>query len=768
MSGPSEQDPAPEPGSGEGDGPPAAEGPAGRAAGPEQAGRAGHHDGPEPDAGSPRPPESSTDALRSFRAEEEREDANRFGAEVRTGSANFNVNGGGVLVVGGYVGTVGTAGFGPAGPPLEPGPIDDEQRAALLKSFVEPDRLPHLRQQLGVRHVLVLRAEPGWGRTATAVNLLVESLSAKTPADTASDPAPPAPVRRLEPDTSIRTLDGSGLAEATGYVLDAGDRAEMSTWRSDHLARLSASLRAVSSFLVVLVDGDARFADPLTGHLADGGPPPDPLDILVAHAARAATSRDGLRERLAGDAEVGGWVKDLGRDGPAAGDVAALGGLLADPPADPADSAARARIADWVAARATARFLRWIDQLDDVEQRAFVIALASLNGMRYTEVARAARLLGEALRTPGDNPRPESRPVFDRGRGQRIEAARAVLYPIEDDTLYGREQVEAVRFANDASPTLVLEWVWREQDAVRPILLTWLRTLAEDRNPVLRARAAVVIGVLASWDFDTIRREVLGPLADTRLSWQREVAAAALGVAATAPRTRAMVVGMLDDWPSHTLHPGRVRVATRAWGRAVGAADPAVALTHLRDLAETDDPWFSLLIGRSVVELFEGPDTQLQPSDGDWSPGPIDVLDALGQWTARSGGPELRRSGLLCFLLLMHAEVPGIPDAPTWPHLLLLGDRDERVLSRAATLLHGALNARYVSAAALEALRTWVAAADDDRRLLRPLSRIVRRCLRTDNDLQRLHHAFVRWQPDHPRAAGHLLGLLERISEPDV
>jgi hypothetical protein len=600
-----------------------------------------------------------------------------FGAALHAARMAFSVSGGNIIFGGGHDAVTGV----PSAPRV-PGVISRLELDKVVRSFVPSPGHGRFRQTLVSRHLVILRAAAGWGRTAAAEYLLHDALTTSPPPDDwPDDEVGAVRISRLDAETDLRAFTVEHLRSAgdeepvRGFLLDVAVPPGAGLLRGSDLERLAGQLAKAHSYLVVTVDAGTVFGDELAEFLHDGEAPPAALDVVARHAARVLARPAADVLHLARDnAELGQLVEGLAREGPNCDGLAQLGERWARAGAGAPDDDLRR----WVAASLDARFVAWLAEPGlTTDHRALVVALAVFHGMSYAKVARLAhdlegRVLAAArehaptiLRAspardgdgsrPGDDGVPRWR-MFTRPRGARLAAARAEVRAGSESTPYGEVGTELVSFTDDSYPWKILHWVWHEQNGLHGVLLEWLSALGGDNDPAVRVRAAAAVGVLGGWAFDKIRIRVLLPWADEDHSWLREAVAAALSLSVTRrPDLLPVVTSMLRDWKLHTRHPARRRAAVRAWGAGLGPWNPSRALAEMNyltmplfDADERDEDQdgvdydLAVEVARSVYNVFfSAPPADANDSDDVGDVRLADQTDAAAstaEWDNAAGG----------------------------------------------------------------------------------------------------------------------------------
>jgi hypothetical protein len=648
------------------------------------------------------------------------------------------------------------------------------------QAFVEPFCYARLEDTLETHSVVLLQASSGWGRTTTALHVLGGLC--------------PEGVRKLNPDTTLRKLNAEKeFKKPGGYLVEIRAVDQLTGFKVPHLEELSAACGRAGVRLVVTVDDDIPLdSEVRTEFVVPGGTRPNPETVLRRHLDLRLGGAD---PDTADDTEVAGEV------GPTAATVLseeAVRALVTEVVEDPLSMRRLVELADKLARVAMGRldldtvrthfseqseqnFGEWFDQMKESEQRAFVIALAAFNGMSYFTVARASQQLEERIRRVEEGDEDEGRPVFGTRRKKRVDGARAKLVMATDFTRYGPTRVEAVRFRNEGYPGRVLEWVWREYDEVRPLLLDWLRDLGVDGDRAVRVRAAAAVGLLATFDFDRICRDILLPWANDDYVWARESAVSALCVPRNLrPELAVHVIRMVHDWTRKGNNLNRQWTAARALGTSIGQSIRPQAIKLLFRAAGRNDLDLSFAVGDSMQELFIADEADAQR----------DVMRALKRWTSdstRADSAARKITGVICFLQLAFNVTAEDPESrSTWPGLLWLAVQDDH-FDLLALLWRRAMRTPHFFLAAQDAFADWVHLADDEPApdpddepesgdepgyeappaQLRALERLLRLAIEDRHDRDRFTQSIDLAVEDHGEtgATRHLLDIIEELEQ---
>jgi hypothetical protein len=654
------------------------------------------------------------------------------------------------------------------------GTVGEALLGEMTGAFAEPQGYERLRAALERRSVAVLRAPRGWGKTTTALHVLRASGCGT--------------LQRLAPD-ALETLAGSDMGDGTGYLLDGMSVHQAARTARFTLDRIAGMCGDHGSLLVITVDDDVPLRpDVARDYTVTLEEPPDPRTVVEAHLARALGERDAageLRRELLGRQAVQDLLDLLGEDGLGVGSCVELSARL---DAVLAGTTTLEEVRGYFENESRQGFRAWFDAQDDVDQRAFVIALAVLNGLDYYTVSAAARALADSVpsgtepgpdgqgrrnggeredgqrQDAGGGPRPDSpgpsRGLFGRTRTERLAAARAEVFPTVQPSPYGPVHATAVRFRDPSHVWRVVDLLWTEFDEAQPVVLRWLARLGRDRRQDVNVHAGAVVGAVAAYQLDHVLSEVVTPWAGSADPGEQAAALGALRVAVRQPRLSGPLRQLVARWAGDRgggAVGNRRRTAARALGASVGSSDPRWALRNLRRLAGVPDQDLAIDISRSVTELFMDREQDLTGR----------VLGALSRWY-RSQSPTRRACAGTCFLALAHDVAVDLQDGGgSWPALLWLADRSEQDTRTVADLWNHAWNLPRFSSYAMAILRTWVERAGQDPALAEPLAAVLRPALRdpSDTEMVRYELRFLRdGTGKSAHAAAQVLDLLDRAT----
>jgi hypothetical protein len=610
--------------------------------------------------------------------------------------------------------------------------ITDRTVTELNRVYVRPAGFDTLGEPIARNCLVLLGTRPRWGNTATAIRLL-DGVKA---------------IYGLRFAGALADLPVDKLPAGAGFVLDATEARVLVALRPQNLADLEERLRTAGSRLVVVTDAD-RAAEhgsrPVWRALAT---PPDAYELTLRHLQDRLGSREQGVELL-DRTELTVTLKEMA---PGTFDVHRLVELAADLAESARGRGDLAVAIERFEARADQAVEQWFDgdELAAPHRKAFVLALAVLNGMSFDAVSRAATALERLWRAeePAAGRVARERPD---PRWLRLKIARARVTEEIRGTRYGPATLEIASFWDPGYPERLLRHYWREHDYDRDLLLAWLREVADDVEVAVGTRAAGAVGFLATFAFDTVRRDVIVPWAGSGKGDERELAVAALAMPARTAETAARTLRLVADWASKDAVAQRT-AAVRALGGSVGAVLDPGPDALLAKLAVGADGRLATAIGDSIGELLANaePDRQLT------------LLALLNDWSAEERKGR-QAAGVLGFLQAGWTQWVREDDGPAWPLLLWLADRDTATAAVVAKLWGRALVARGADNGVRVVLRGWALAAEREPEMRRAFVELFTAVPETQRqaDLLRIHAERLRTgKPASPDTAGRLLDAL--------
>ncbi|WP_157246882.1 hypothetical protein [Nonomuraea typhae] len=601
---------------------------------------------------------------------------------------------------------------------------DAEQR------FVAPVDFDTLRDAIGIRRVLFIRANPGSGKCLAATRLLLGSSA----------------IFRLHSDTALSTLTSDVLTAGCGYVLADLPGAATRELTIDDVNQLTDSFERADARLVVTLSPNRRILDSEVDALVmELGQVIDRMEVFCRHLERDL--EDAAVDQVFADQAMMALVKEELDRNPSPGHAALIALFTAEASraGEPLDDTVRDRLAMLDAAE----FTRWAEKLPDLPTQSMALAVAVLGGEPYETVSAAAGLLCESLEPdrPLASAEPERHAPLTPRKGTRLMHLRAHVVRSTVQTRHGGAPTEAVRYRDPAFQQKYLLYFWNEYDQARPTLLAWLRLCARHELESVRVRTAVATGILASKSFEHVRALVINPWAESDDPDLRDAAARAMCHAAAAdpdlgPHTRNLVAA----WSAEEAPEVRA-TAARCWRIEYDAAGPGAAMKALEELSSSDDLEVTTAICHSLTEMWE--------VDGERLEAPALLL----HWLTTSSRKATAR---LAFLFASADLVRAVDDI-TWPALLYIATRDPVRHREIAALWRDAITAPHLNPHAKEILAEWARSVDDHPLARRSFARLMEAVAETPRSATILAHEARKWSAGArhaPAASRDVLSLI--------
>lgn len=483
--------------------------------------------------------------------------------------------------------------------------LTDEELAEYDDHVPAPEH-PSLRQCVEDSPLTVLAGPAGWGRTATAVDLL-RSTGATS-------------IALVDPDSDLTTLETSLFRTGTGLLVPDCTANSLRRLPEARLKKLLGVLRKGQGRMVITSEvSPADFQTSLHEHVAMVGEPAPRHEILRCFVSR--------------------WIGDEKQDELVRSD-AATRWLEQNPRAS---------------ARETVRFaLQLVSEQDlavlavqerrrqraDVDEKIadtscwqwpWLLAAAVHNGRRWSDAVESAERLFELFE------------LEERDERQTALAKMKEWFErtsIVQDISLGSVPIEVVHLHNRESRAWVVERIWKSGGTYRAPILTWLRELgAGHHDTVVRHSAAATVGQLMKLDFvevaySTVEKWVKHERLDCTQS-----AAIALSFAADDSALRSAVVRWAQSW-AHTKEESRKLAAAAAFGAALGTRTPQQALVALDELMRNASSRLRYRVALSLADLAVYQPDVLLPS----------VLSLLTHWAGSRR--NLKQGSVVAFMML--------------------------------------------------------------------------------------------------------------------
>ncbi|RBM06913.1 hypothetical protein [Streptomyces sp. PT12] len=598
----------------------------------------------------------------------------------------------------------------------------------LADVFQEGKAFPAALDRLRASRFVVLRGASGTGRE-TAALMLLRRVGA-------------TPIRRLAHDIGPSGIRDQ-LTSSCGYVLCDLD---ISRTRGLHLQLLYELLEVLESRrarLVITTNESAALPDEYHVDWVA----PEPNAVLRAHLATGLRDLGTTEEELAKLEELRPVADFLAGDHRPR-EAAGFGALLAAHHRGEADLS---ELEHFGAAAVEQRVRDWLTHADTrLYDKAFLIALATFDQAPYPIAAELGDELYLLLHRRAHPGLVAEIPLFRPSVAERLALAHAREREASELTAWGAVRHKAVEFKDEETARLLLSEIWLAHPSTRPPLVRWLRQLADDGRPLVRARAASTAARLAVGDLPSAMALLVEPWANAREFQRRLAAANALAVAQLTGIPA--VPHILHEWcVDSDGHPHRRWTAIRAYA-LLGSA---LAKEGLRDVAtvaksEPTEPELEQLVETAELLLVQDPPAGLA---------------TFARWLDAEA--ELRSLALAAFLSAADRGSQGADrlDASNSTPRALEWWRAGTETSRAAlvSLWRAALSSDLdTSEAALDVMGAWALSVERSPEAEQALGDLLRALAMSDADSRRLGH-LLRTLGDGtpPPVAVRLLGILQ-------
>jgi hypothetical protein len=466
---------------------------------------------------------------------------------------------------------------------LSPGliPIPDLRRASVVHVRTPSDAV--LGEQLQEHQVVFCRGAPGTGRSQS-VTVVLDRLTGYSRVTS----------KVIVLDSGLSLL--SHLEAGCGHLLD-GTEAAWTEVISRAQLNQAREVIGQSGFLVILMGADS--AAPLAGPAVDHVAPELGKVAVFQLAVRLLGDLQPNRERLAqararaqalieeachADDEAQGWFEELA-SATTAGPTEAVRFAeaiwnwhkqkLTDPAAVPRVTEFRSRHRYEQAAG----LLRRSDSTDSPLRQSYAISAAVLDGLALNEVIDSAGKLAALLAEVEHPGEPGQREIFAQPLARWLRHVEMAA-PGSGSCDPGGT---VVKMPSRELARIVIELAWREYDAARMPVLTWLMTLcAWHRDNRVRIRAVQALAFIAAHDYALIKERVLDVWSSPDSRPVEQLAASWLLEAMVLDGTSTdKVLNLLRHW-SRSPEPNKRGVAVRAYGTAIASKAPEDAIQGVR------------------------------------------------------------------------------------------------------------------------------------------------------------------------------------------
>jgi len=396
--------------------------------------------------------------------------------------------------------------------------------------------------------------------------------------------------------SKVTVLDAaSGLADlryrlepGCGHLLDVSGETWVDTITDAQIAGAREALGS-SGYLIILVGADSERS--LPGVVVDHEMP-DLAQVVVFQLAARLVPKCPVDEAAACaliaearrvDEATETWYAEI-TDAATAGPVEAA--LLAEAIWDwhgrrAADYSAMPRVGYFRNRRRyqqAADLLRRGNGTDSPIRQSYAIAAAVLDGLAVSEVIEGAGTLSALLAEVEHPGAPGQREIFGHPLARWLRHVELTALPAEQ----GSRDGTVIKMPSRELSQIVIEVAWRNYDAARTPMLTWLKSLCQEHpDDRVRIRAAQALAVIAQHDYALIKERVLEEWSASGRRIEHQAAAWLLEALVLEGAAAGKVMDLLWRW-SRSGDRGKRTIAVRACGTAVAI--------HKRSDLERFDP----------------------------------------------------------------------------------------------------------------------------------------------------------------------------------
>ncbi|MEU9301580.1 hypothetical protein [Streptomyces sp. NPDC048269] len=591
--------------------------------------------------------------------------------------------------------------------------------------FVEDgSNFQDLLEQLRKERVLVLTGPRFTGRR-TAALLLLRRLGTMS-------------VHSLDRSTSPENLaDRLGTGDARGYVLCDPITTRRQPLRDTHL--LAARDKLDDRSFLVITAGPHTHLEGVAGHPWQ---PPGTAAVLRSSLRAQVDDEAELRRLLALPA-----VTDFLNGHHQLREAARFANVLGRHSLHGSDPS---EIETFSQGALEEQIQEWFEDQDGtlhLREKAFLVALAAFHKGPYALTAELSDLLFGLLQRTEDPALPAAVPVFGTNPAKRLQLARAIRYPKEEQTEWGPVTQSMAAFQDDRLAAVLLREVWTGHPSARPALVGWLRLLAADGRSFVRTRAASTVAVLALHDLPSAMALVIEEWALSDRPWLRIGAVNALALAHIIGTPN--IPRIIDRWCADEDAHARLRWAAIRVHGLIGDERPVATVEALRTAVRRDGNDTAMLL-----ELAQSVELLLLSDARD------EVLaEVLRTRDDDRAAVDLAIDGFLRACRHTEDDEPyGRPLVLDW--YARAATEQPRSARGIAELWRAALN-RPRNEEALDLLHDWVVAADRDHTTEWALAALLPALVTGANERDRLLYRLQSGTDGVvPAAAGRLMAVL--------
>ena len=594
------------------------------------------------------------------------------------------------------------------------GHIFSVNKEKLLAVYTKPGLYQRAIQILKEQNILILSGQAHWGKATTAYHLL-QSMEV-------------IDILEIRQDVVPEDLLALEIEENFGYIIDTiTPDSTNKIVNTIILNRLREHFCKKNCYLIITVD--SRVGLPITdqsGYLLIWNQLPEVNHLIEKYLSQLISKQDDLTQALKLiDTDE---VKSLDINRLLPGEVVHLAEILFRV------FKKEILISDVLScfeSHVLSQIKEWFEEHSDIEKCAFMISLAVLNESSYNSVFDASnKLLFFINPNFGEEKKPID--IFSNLRSRRIKDSCAHLSSGFEETEFGKNPVEIVKFDNPLFQPTILQYMWKELDSLHKPLLGWLKQLAIDSDYEISKKVAVTIGKLNKYSFRDLKDEILVPWAQHDEKKVRASAAFSLGVSIWDGELESQILNLLHHWSTISNNWKLNWTAAVAYGGLVGLRYPDIALNELFSISKHEDLDLRLLtvLNRSVLNIF---------SMGQFESGYyLKVINTLMRWTSPEENKLVSLIGLFIFLDIAKEILKENNSVETrWLTVLWLSDCDDGCRDKIVTLWRRALNTKSIRKAALETLQNTLEQVEESAHMYPSIEKIILDIIHNGNDRER-------------------------------
>lgn len=592
--------------------------------------------------------------------------------------------------------------------------------------YVPPPKYAQVFSALKEKCIVILQGKRRIGKVASALHLLSELVKSDK-------------ISEIDLSLEVQELKSFNFEPNEGYLIDSLTQpSESDTNLLEDISRRLQLPDNKRSYLVITVNEQIILPQEFSRYVVNWNDLPDKSQVFDNHLKWYAPDCYDQALAVSKDSDIKLLLEEKESNLPP--EIDALSDLICQVAKGTIEIE---QVSERLTFKATQKIKGWFDSNQSTEVRAFMIALATLNKNRFYDIDNASRLLYAKIVPFLDEETETEKLDFWKSHQKQLEQVLAHSVHGIEQTHFGSSSVELIEFVNRKHQRLVLQHIWSEFYTLRPIFINWLAELSQHEDFNVRASVASCAGILSEYDFRLLLSTLITPWAKHNSIGLRMLAAFALGVPAWNSESAPKVLSLLRSWSKGGNFQMR-QTAAMACGGWFGVRFPESAIANLKEIAERGRGRQHPIVQNSMLNLFES---------GHVSPELYhlysEVLVAFQAWSDDRHNNPLKDLALDTFLIIAtESKVKSPPYGKPWPTLLWLVAEDGSNEKQVATLLSRCVNTQSTKQDALNAINQWIKAVTDDKRLARPMLKIIKRLVTRQGNRELLVYYLEMWSED--------------------